>query len=413
MFCSNCGANLNDDAKFCHKCGKPTAVNQTEIHTGGGAAVQGDVNVGRDFAGRDHVTIEGNVIVIGNASDELLAQLKNIKSVSTSLQPEDPSHQTAPQLNARASDAQSLLNYFRSVEQKGDSIQEIRAGDQNISKIELLLKQAILLRTDAEQMWFAHMQRHQDKLQAAQWQSVYTRSQIDYSDVLRDFDLNGYREKLSEAQALLKEANKIEPTNAEVLLHSAHVYAALNREDKQGVRSIAYRVTQLLNPPKSAQENFWLAQAMVMMSLTAAPPDLTILRGARDKFAQLGETIWVQYCDTQAQWIMSSAASMFQPNGVWQFNANDGSIAQVTFQPNGVCFGTTQSPIYGQFQFTGQWQYNPTTRELVTFGSSTNMINTFQFRTVTQVQGQQQPNVFYGTSNDGQFQRAVTFWRIG
>ncbi len=414
MFCSHCGAKLPDDAKFCHACGaRVDAAPPAErgVNTAGGAFVGGSVQAGQDFVGRDKVNwtiqrVEGNLVLdISRATPEVIEQLAVLKAMSTEVKPEEGRRAAPdPRLDALEREVHDLLAIVRQAESGGARIAHVQVGDQKLATVELLLKRAILLKSDAEQMFFTYLQQNAQKVQAAQWQSIYTRTQIDPRRAFSDFDWPAYDAKLREAKALLDQANAQEPTNAEVLLHMAQVQGALAPNDKATFRALVYRVTQLLSSPRTREEHLWLAQATFMMAFAEPQVNLNFLRSARDRFAQLGETLWVQYCDSIAQVAMSMQG--FQPVGQWQFRNPDGSLVTVIFQPDGTYSGTVQNML-GWSQLAGRWHYDAASQTLYAQGWVNGVI---PFQSTIHVQGQQQPGVFFGAAADGSF---VTFWRTG
>lgn len=413
MFCFKCGAQLPEDAKFCPKCGTPVAAPQEgtpQVDTGGGAFIGASASAGQDFIGRDKVAwrverIEGDLVLnIGQVTPEMMTQLMSLKTMSTALKPEERSTPASAPAGTQAREVSDILAIVHQAESQGARVRRIQVGGQELTTAELLLKRAILLKSDAEQMFYSYAQRNAGRIQAAHWQSIFARAQINPRHAFSDFDWPTYDSKLREAQALLQGANEIEPTNAEVLLHMAQVQSALEPDNKEAFRKLVYRVTQLLSSPRTREEQFWLAQATFMMAFADQQVNLNFLRSARDKFAQLGETLWVQYCDALAQAQMAMIG--FQPSGQWQFRNADGSVATVIFQPDGACNGTVQNML-GWGQFIGTWSFDAASQTLYVQG----WINgTFPFQNAIRVQGQQQPGVFLGLAADGSL---VTFWRIG
>ncbi len=353
-----------------------------------------DANVHGDVTGRDKiVSIQGNVIYLQNPSAEVVAELLRVGAMSTEVtHPTTPaaSVQSSPSTATGAVDSSALKSIDETLklfQQQGATVNELRAGEVSISRVDLLLKKAILLQAEADELLMDAAQRPVDEqaLQA-KWQQAY---------------------------ALLQEANRLDPTNTEVLLHIAQLLTQLTPDDPSDEQKILYRIQKLLGNPKTDAERFQLAQASFLMATSSQPIQLELIRQARAMFEQLGRADWVQHCDgllTAQAWQppanLPSTNSFapqpmgFQPVGRWQIRITDmaGSIIFVDLYPNGSCQGWQQAANLGMnIPFAGQWAFVPYNQMLQLQGLANGL---YPFALAVMIQGQQ-ANGYYGVGTDG------------
>lgn len=161
-YCSECGYKLpSGTEKFCPECGQNLAPSGEErpINIGNttgdvfGAGLTGSENiVGKEVG----YTVQGNVIkfhISGNVSKEVLHRLQRMMAVPTDIaQTSTPKQDVKTKMEESETAQQQIKNVLEEVnkiEQELDSkagteIQQIKAGDLQISKNELLLKEIIL-----------------------------------------------------------------------------------------------------------------------------------------------------------------------------------------------------------------------------------------------------------------------------
>lgn len=225
----------------------------------------------------DTITLSGKVIELQDDSDETLAPLGRIKSVNMDV----PYGQVAgvhgsrmpPDRAGTQRNIDEVLEVMdRARDESGEAVEELRAGDLSISRIDLLVKKAILLQAEAEE------------------------AQLD--DTLSEEERAAtYGARLKQSYDLLREANKLDPTNTEVLLHMSQLLMALTPDDPNDEKRILTRIRRLLSEPKNETEKLRLARAIYMLAVTSSPSDTALLREARSIFQGLGQTRWIEQCD--------------------------------------------------------------------------------------------------------------------
>lgn len=367
-----------------------------------GAGVEGSGNI----FGKNVTTI-GNVINLVNPSPEAIEKLGAIAAMKTEVRPGEAAGiqgSKAPPDNATV---QKGINEILDMLKTSGKSGQIQAGDLRISRVDLLMKKAILLKTEADQMLFDHMERNKNKIEQAKAQA----EQVDLNYIFKDFDEIARMSRLKEAYTLLQEANELEPTNTEVLLHMAKLLIELTPDDTSDETRILYRIGNLLSSPKDDTERFHLAQATFLLATTSEPMHIESLRDARAMFEKLGRKEWVRQCDDllaapgrDASYRAMEATSPlpqlagFQPVGNWHIRVMDavGSTMFLNINPDGT-FQVEQQASGLNIQAVGQWVFNPYNQMLQLQG----MLNGFQpFMLGIIIQGQQYDG-YYGVGNDG------------
>jgi len=226
---------------------------------------------------------------------------------------------------------------------------------------------------------------------------------------------------------LLEEANQLDPTNTEVLLHMAELLIELTPDDPTDEQRLLYRVKQLLREPKDQAEQFRLAQATFLYATTSDPIRFNELSEARELFAKLGKATWVKHCDELLRstheggsvsspsqpdnppWLQPSSPpptqqapvlqQVFQPVGRWMVQVGDavGSTMTLNLAPNGGFEAEQQAGLGISIKGAGQWVFVPQQRMLQLQG----LIGGFQpFMLGITIQAQQN-NGYYGVGSDG------------
>ncbi|MCC5914817.1 MAG: hypothetical protein JJU46_10615 [Balneolaceae bacterium] len=263
--------------------------------------------------------------------------------------------------------------------------EHLNAGGIQVSKVELLLKKAILLKSEAEQMLNEQIFQSDQRMHAKS-----SEGSANYKTSLPDPDLENYRAKLREALELLEEANRMEHGNLEVILHMAQVIGKLHPDRPDDERKLLRQVLGLLRHPRNDTEWFQKAEATYLMARAGDETHPVLLAEAREIFERIKRFDWVRKCDdilesleaaTEANHLHSHPDQThqehgnqnrhssekeshstvdFHPVGQWQVEVSDGSYITIQFYPNGTVQGTQQNPMMFQYSwFTGQWFYIP------------------------------------------------------
>lgn len=418
MDCPDCGAtDLPETAKFCGECGHrlsdAAGAPRTRINvaTSVGSGDATGLEVG---AIHGSVQVVNNHVFIGDPSPELLDQVERFKRVSTELPHGDAAAARIPdpiRLPALEARIDSVLAAVRSAEQRGEEVAGVRVGEVRISRVELLLKQAILLKADADQLLLDQVGRAGRPQGPAPAGSGNYLADLDLGELLDGFDDGPHQEKLREAYRLLLEANRLEPTNAEVLLHMAQVVDQLGDNDAE-TRRILLRVQKLLDPPRNDVERFHLAQATFLSAVAGEHTHAGMLRSARDMFQGLGRPDWVRHCDDllaaqgegpAATWTRTpptptAAPEGFEPVGQWHAHMSNGGTLLLRLAPDGGMQGVQRHDMLGlDVPFGGQWQFDAEGRVLRLHGI---VAGSTPFALQVAIVGEQAGS-FTGTGSDG------------
>jgi hypothetical protein len=344
-----------------------------------------------------------------------------IRAVPTELQPAssvDPGA-NPPDRDALKNNIQRILE---AAARGNPRALRIRVGVDEVSRVDMLLKQAVLLETEASQMFLDTVANNREAVERAKASSAGSTFELDLADVLSGFDGDAHDRKLREALSLLEEANRLDPANTEVLVHMAGVLSQLNPEDDSQPRRLLYRVQQLLQNPKNEAEKFRLAQATYLLATSGPHKHEEALQQARAMFEQLGRISWVNQCDQQLQNLrgplasargsvplgpLAGARGYASPDpavGNWQVSISDGRVVSMTLAPGGAFHASMMvMPGFG-YQAMGNWQSGPG-GSFLDFQGILNGVQPFAVRIVIQSRG---PNMFTGVGSDGlfyQFQR--------
>ncbi|HWC76657.1 MAG TPA: hypothetical protein VG778_04305 [Blastocatellia bacterium] len=325
---------------------------------------------------RGSVTVvEGHVFNISNPSPELMERLGAVKGVSTEVKPGQGGLDSAgaQRIESLERNVNEILRHVRDAEQKGEHIESVQVGTVQLSRVELILKQAVLVKSEADQMYFDQLEKNKHLIEQAKQQSdAGNRFQLDLAGVMEGFDGRAHREKLNRAYQMLREAQTLEPTNAEVLLHMARIMSELEVGELE-VRKVLYTVQNLLSPPRDDTDKFHLAQATFMMATMGEHQHNDALRSARDMFAEIGRTDWVVHCDSFLATSQASQSTpptafqqqvpqpaVFNPAGNWHAQMSNGGTMTLQLFPNGAMQGTQRVGMFGlSVNFAGQWGFNP------------------------------------------------------
>lgn len=401
--------------------------------------VTGDViGAGIDGAGNivgKSVTINGSVIQLINPSAEALAALQKVNAITTAVEPTGAGGMqgstTVHDSRGLQRSIDELLGLLKSAGQPHQQPQQIQAGNVQFSRAELLLKKAVLIKADAEQMYFDHLEKQKPRNGQHRHDLPGGHSEIDLNAMFADFDEDAHTARLQEAYKLLEEANQLDPTNTDVLLNLAQLLIDLTPDDPTDEQRLLNRIQNLLSAPRNDTERFRLAQTRFLLATRSEPPHEESLRDARQMFAQLGRREWVRQCDD----LLSSSSArqaappgaippplfqsqspaahptppfppppgpgaQFQPVGRWLLQIADGRESVITTDlfPNGTFSGVQHSgPYVPPKHAQGHWLYNPYHR-LLQFQGVVNNFIPFMLGIAIQ---HAYPNGFYGTGTDG------------
>jgi hypothetical protein len=375
---------------------------------------QGDL-IGAGAKGVVAREIHGNVINLYVNSQDAVDRLNQLGRMPTEVKQNQAAgmqgSRTAEHPEQLLESINELLELMKSSNRGGGNVNEVIAGDLHLSQVELLLKKAILIKSDADQMYFEQMSKNKPKESGS--------FQVDPNQMLAGFNQKAHTAKLQEAYDLLEEANKLEPANTEVLLHMAQLLIELTPDDPTDEERLLRRIQNLLIAPKDDAERFRLAQATFLLATSGDQIHTQSLQDARTMFERLGRNEWVRQCDD----LLNAASNQpynqqyqqpqqtqpgqqgqqqagFQPVGRWNIQVSDfmGSTMLLNLHPNGYFDATQQTTVYGVIaQASGQWAWNPYQQMLQLQG----MVNGFQPIMLGISIYNQVGNTYYGMGTDG------------
>jgi len=237
---------------------------------------KGDV-FGFGISGIGNYVIKGNVIQINNPSREFLMDLNKIQTTLMQISCEKDSEankydKSSQELKVMEKRIDRLLEIVKKIDNEREiESRELIAGKLHFSRVDLLLKRAIVLLVEEAQRY---------------WNVVSTDSHI-----------NMYKLKHKEAYGLLQEANRIDPYNTEVLLYMAKVECKLNPDNLTKMKRTLTRVQNLLAMPDNDTKIFHLAEATFLLATSSEPIDNELLYDARELFTKIGRRDWIRKCD--------------------------------------------------------------------------------------------------------------------
>lgn len=427
MNCPSCNSEIrNPEAKFCTSCGAKLSEASEADNRRTEITVNQDVSAaqaGSDVIGLRVEEVHGEVHI---QSGEVVLQasegtnLKLLESISTEIKTQTAAGVAGSKLPEKIDEANekldSLLNLLRDRETAEQRLDGVTAAGTHITRVELLLKKATLLKINAEQMMLDHVERNKGRIDTSS-------GQVDMQAVFEDFESPAYDSTLNEARNLLDEARSLEPSNTEVLLHLAELLIQVTVDDPSDERRVLYEVQSLLRNPKDDIERFRLAQATFLLATSHEPMDMNSLSDVREMFASLGRSDWTRHCDDllasrgsgQARGShqgsqpnrpdqdgqgMAGLPLQFMPQGVWNVQIMDSfsSTMHLTLNQNGQFSATQSVPAMNTtVQVSGGWFHNPMNSYLQLQG----LIGGIQpFMLGITVQGWQGDG-FFGVGTDG------------
>jgi hypothetical protein len=273
--------------------GSPIRVGDVADSTLIGFGLEGDGHI----VGRE-VTVHRNVIHIHAHTPESLEALRRIIAIPTEVQAAaaEPAPAAAPAAGAPAPDLHrsidELLSLIRAAGTEGEEPQKVEAGDLQVSRVDLLLRKAVLLASEADRITLASMGGD-----AAVHAAGMDAGAL--SDLLAGTDPPEALEKLREAMRHLREACALDGRNTEVLLHMVLVFARLSPRHLAvpEERQMLQHILLLLRDPQTERERLHRAQATYLLGTVGQERNRAMLSEARAAFATLGRQEWVRRCD--------------------------------------------------------------------------------------------------------------------
>ena len=153
MYCPNCAYKLTGTEKFCPECSYKLVPREERAinigNTSGDVIAAGASGSGNIIGKEVGYTIQGNVLnlqITGNVSTEVLDTLQRMMSISTRVEQACIiTKDTFSTKETAHKQIKNVLEEVNKIEKKtGTEIEEIRAGDLQMSRNDLLLKEIIL-----------------------------------------------------------------------------------------------------------------------------------------------------------------------------------------------------------------------------------------------------------------------------
>ncbi len=326
----------------------------------------------------DDDVVEGETMELNSSS----ADIDRIKSMAHVVDTAGPQGAAMPGNQEHLKeDLDEILQKRKSLEELQDAtVKEIKVGNNSIATIEVLLKKAMLLRNEADQMFRDSMDGHKEMNEAH------------------------YIIKLSEAHKLLLEANALDPTDTGVLLEMAKVLINLTPDDPRDEEELLMKIVTLLDNPKDEQETFRLAHAIFLIGTSRHPYSEEQILRARGLFEKLGRTDWTSQCDyiiekyCREEEGYEEAPVEFNPIGDWYVNLGDavGSVMYLSIYEQGN-FIAGQEAEGVRITAQGTWSFTPATNTVFLQGTLENM----QPFVLTFAVGGFEENIYIAMGSDG------------
>lgn len=364
------------------------------------------IGAGAEGVVGQEVTVHGHVLTVHLHTAEAADAFRGILSLPTEVRPKAdatapdaaaPSPAADPSVERRLDE---LLHAVKEMQAAGVKAPEVAAGGVHLSSADLLLRKAVLLEAQAEELMIQRVTEHAEEIRGMVDRGG-GRAAVDLAGLVGGLD-GAYEAALREARQLLEEAHRLEPHNTEVMLHLAQICGSL--EDFPEERRLAERVLRLLDAPKDDAERLRRAQAMFLLATSADNVHPGLLRDARAQFERLGRTEWVRQVDDllraesgagggfgwgggpgmgldepagasafdggRGGWdpdggfdaAPAAAGAASVPTGRWHVELADqaGSTMSLDLRPDGTLHGAQSVPTMGMHApFAGTWLWQP------------------------------------------------------
>jgi hypothetical protein len=407
------------------------------------------------------VEVNGPVIHIHNLTEEGARTLRDILLVSPEVAagpaPAEPTGESGTLVRAGIDE---MLGLMKSYAHRGLSVLQVEAGTAQFSAVDLLLRKAVLLVSEANALTVAT--RTPEKAEV-----VRRMDQAALGEMLAGFDGVEARTRLAEALDVLHEAHRLAPDSTAVMLQMSQVMGRLHADGSREERDLLDEVLRRVGTPRSDEQRLHRAQAMYLLGTLGRNRDVDLLREAREQFVRLGRVDWMRQCDqvlaaaeslprrhrksappprpmspgrlfrrvcyavaalffvwvggyavviilamavssantgaANASLVQSSGlaapAVSFEPAGLWEvaYVDGDGPTLNLDFLPGGSIGGTTYIPDVGEVAITGRWVYDAALQiYTLTLNGNGTALGSIQYQVTQLVDGG-----FIGVGNDG------------
>ena len=235
------------------------------------------------------VEVNGPVIHIHNLTADGARILRGMMGVS----PEVPSGGApAPSSEASAlarTGIDEMLRLMKSYAARGLKALQVEAGQVQFSAVDLLLRKAVLLVAEANQLTVAANTPEKADLTRRMDQGAL-------GEMLAGFDSGAAQARLRKALEVLREAHELAPDSTAVMLQMAQVLGRLGGDEAEE-RDLLDEVLRRVGTPWTEEQRLHRAQAMYLLGTLGRNRDEDLLREAREQFARLGRVDWMRQCD--------------------------------------------------------------------------------------------------------------------
>ncbi len=172
-------------------------------------------------------------------------------------------------------------------------------SEKHLSRVDLLVRQASIIANEASEI--ATEYYNEEIAKQKKKNPAFSPGEIGHLKLMNKI-MSKYKSatwdiKMKESYALLQEANRLDPTNVEVLLHMARLLITLTPDDPTDEKKILDRIKVLIDSPKSDDEKYYLARTNFLLAFHGEDVDSALLWDARQMFDKLGRSEWVKHCD--------------------------------------------------------------------------------------------------------------------
>lgn len=281
------------------------------------------------------VEVNGPVIHIHNLTEEGARLLRGIAGVSPEVQaapvPDAPSGEGAALLRGGIDE---MLRLMKGAAQRGIKALQVDAGGEQFSAVDLLLRKAVLMVSEANALTVASSAP--EKAEAAR-----RMDQGALSEMLAGFDGEEARGRLQGALEVLREARAVAPDSTAVMLQTAQVLGRMDAAGSPEERELLEEVLRRVATPWTEEQRLHRAQALYLLATLGRDRDPDLLREAREQFARLGRVDWMRQCDqalaaADAPGTQRRHVGVPRPQSAWKWPRR---LATVAAAGTGAVFG--------------------------------------------------------------------------
>lgn len=235
------------------------------------------------------VEVNGPVIHIHNLTADGARILRGMMDVSPEVPSAGAPTRTQETSTLAHTGIDEMLRLMKSYASRGLKALQVEAGAVQFSAVDLLLRKAVLLVAEANQLTVEASTPEKAELTRRMDQGAL-------GEMLAGFDSGAAQARLGKALEVLREAHELAPDSTAVMLQMAQVLGRLDG-DVGEERELLDEVLRRVGTPWTEEQRLHRAQALYLLGSLGRNRDEDLLREAREQFARLGRVDWMRQCD--------------------------------------------------------------------------------------------------------------------